>query len=238
MFGFGNATMIVDCKRWGKPIDVADAGTFLDMVEDVGADLGLLVTTVGASPAARERLLSARGASVEVMTLEELAAWRPPGTFETLYRVPAERKAVVEWALRRAGFRVMTRTESRLADGEVGLSVFRHYGTTRPSADVQRGTWDQAREALAKVGMDLPEILSYGITGDGGTPGHRWLEVSVDGTPIGLKILAATEPDVTAQLEEVRNLFSQIFRISVPDVFDVIRPEGWPVKSIFGGQWS
>jgi Restriction endonuclease len=56
-----DATLIVDCKRWGKPVEIADAGTFIDLVEDVGADVGLLVTTEGASTAARVRLRSARG---------------------------------------------------------------------------------------------------------------------------------------------------------------------------------
>jgi hypothetical protein len=32
---------IVDCKRWAKPVDVADVGAFPDLVEDVGADVGL-----------------------------------------------------------------------------------------------------------------------------------------------------------------------------------------------------
>jgi DNA-binding PadR family transcriptional regulator len=238
IFGLANATMVVECKRWGKAIDVADAGTFLDMVDDVGADFGLLVTTVGASKAARERVSSARGAGVEMMTLEELNAWRPPGTFETLYRVPLARKAIVERELRRAGFRVMTGTEPRLADNEVGLKVFRHYGTTRPSPDVQRGAWDEARKALEKVGIEMPDILSHGITSDGGTPAHRWLEVSVHGTPTGLKILAATEADAAEQLNSVRENFVQIFGVPAPDTLDVVRPEGWPVSSIFGGQWS
>jgi DNA-binding PadR family transcriptional regulator len=238
IFGFADAMMIVDCKRWGKPIDVADAGTFLDMVEDVGAELGLLVTTVGASPGAQERLRSARGARVEVMTLGELAAWRPPGTFETLYRVPRDRKPVVENTLRRAGFRVMTGTEPRLADDEAGLSVFRHYGTTRPSPDVQRAAWDLVRDALAKIGIGPLEILSYGIVADGGTPAHRWLEVSVGGMPIGLKIVAATEAEAAKQLESVRSNFTQIFGMPVPGQLDVIRPEGWPIQSIFGRLWS
>lgn len=238
IFGFANAMMIVECKRWGKAIDVADAGTFLDMVEDVGADFGLLVTTVGASMAARERFSSARGAGVEMITLEELTAWRPSGTFETLYRVPLARKAIVERELRRAGFRVITGTEPRLADNEVGLSVFRHYGTTAPSPDAQRGAWDEVRKALEKVGMEMPEILSYGIISGGGTPAHRWLEVSVGGTPTGLKILAATESDVAEQLDNVRGNFVQIFGVPAPDALDVIRPAEWPTRSIFGGQWS
>src|SRR5262249_49971708 len=53
LFGSGTAVMVVDCKRYSKPIDVNHVGTFVGLVEDVGADIGLLVSTVGISPAAQ-----------------------------------------------------------------------------------------------------------------------------------------------------------------------------------------
>jgi hypothetical protein len=83
--------------------------------------------------------------------------------------------------------------------------------------------------------MEPPEILSHGVISDGGTPGHRALEVTVDGVPTGLKILAATEEDVAKQRESVREALSKMLGVPVPDALDVIRPEGWPVKGIFGG---
>lgn len=30
VFGMADATLMVDCKRWGKPVDVGDAGAFVD----------------------------------------------------------------------------------------------------------------------------------------------------------------------------------------------------------------
>jgi Restriction endonuclease len=39
LFGSGRATMVVDCKRYAKSIDVNHVGAFVGLVEDVGADL-------------------------------------------------------------------------------------------------------------------------------------------------------------------------------------------------------
>lgn len=61
IFGMAAASLIIDCKRWGKPVDVADASKFVDLVEDVVADVGLLVTTQGTSATAQKRLHAARG---------------------------------------------------------------------------------------------------------------------------------------------------------------------------------
>jgi hypothetical protein len=229
IFGMADAMLIADCKRWGKPVDVADAGTFVDLVEDVRADFGLLVTTEGASAAARERLRSARGTGLEVMTLRELAAWRPPGTFSTRYLIPESHRAAAERVLRRAGFRVMPDSDPRAAGGQVCLDVFRHYGTAAPSPEVQQAAQARAAEAMSSAGMPEPVILGSGIVGAGGTPGHRWLEVTVNGTPAGLKILAATEDEAAGELRRLSEL------LRVPgSVLDVIRPDGWPVPRMFG----
>ena len=61
IFGLDNATMIVDCKRYKSRIDVNHVGAFVALVEDVGADIGLLVTTAGASEAARQLAKNTRG---------------------------------------------------------------------------------------------------------------------------------------------------------------------------------
>lgn len=232
IFGMADATLIADCKRWGKPVDVVDAGAFVDLVEDVGAEIGLLVTTEGASAAARERLHSARGTRMEVMTLQELAAWRPRGTVSTCYRVPIARRTAVERVLRRAGFRVMLGNDPRVTSDEVCLDVFRHYGIVTPSAEVQREAWSCAAKAMASAAVPEPVILSHGIVTSGGTPGHRWLEVTINGMPIGLKINAATEEEVTEQLHGVCGLFPTSGSMDM--VLDVIRPNGWPVQRMFG----
>ncbi len=35
--------IIIDCKDWKAPVDIADVGTFIDMVEDVEANKGAIV---------------------------------------------------------------------------------------------------------------------------------------------------------------------------------------------------
>lgn len=47
MFGLHSGTLVVDCKLWKKKLDVGDVGSFLSYLEDIGADLGMLVTTEG-----------------------------------------------------------------------------------------------------------------------------------------------------------------------------------------------
>jgi hypothetical protein len=49
-------------------------------LDDIGADLGLLITTSGFSRAAQRRAARARGVQLDVITFADLAAWRP--TFE------------------------------------------------------------------------------------------------------------------------------------------------------------
>ncbi|MBA3402294.1 MAG: restriction endonuclease, partial [Actinobacteria bacterium] len=41
----GEELMVVDCKRYGSKVDVKDVEAFVGLVEDVGAAMGLLVTT-------------------------------------------------------------------------------------------------------------------------------------------------------------------------------------------------
>jgi Restriction endonuclease len=47
--------MVVDCKHWGKKLAVPHVEAFAGLVDDVAADLGLLVTSTGF------RLLPRRG---------------------------------------------------------------------------------------------------------------------------------------------------------------------------------
>ena len=44
---------IVDCKCYSRKIDVNDVGTFVTLLNDVGADIGILVTRLGYSQAAK-----------------------------------------------------------------------------------------------------------------------------------------------------------------------------------------
>jgi Restriction endonuclease len=64
---------VVDCKCWASNVDVTDVEALIGVVEDVGATLGLLVTTTGASAAAERR--GGRSVMVEVIPYEDLAEW-------------------------------------------------------------------------------------------------------------------------------------------------------------------
>lgn len=45
------------------------------------------------------------------------------------------------------------------------------------------------------AGVSEPVSMSNGIVMGGGTPGHRWLEISPAGNPIGGKVLVASEEE-------------------------------------------
>jgi restriction endonuclease len=227
LYGRKNATLIVDCKRWGNKIDVADVGTFIDLVKDGGADFGLLVTTVGASRAARERARAETTVHIEVMTLGELKSWSPPGTVFVKYRLPLNHQEAAERALRRAGFRATLATDLPTADDEVVLEAFRHYGVANPHGEIQAEHTQTAQRALAAAGIQAHEA-SHGVTISGGTPGSRWLEVALDGTPVGLKVLAATDDEANRQLDHVA-ASSGAHRAAL----SVIKPHGWPITGLF-----
>jgi hypothetical protein len=230
IFGMADATLVVDCKRWGTPIDVKDVESFVGMVDDVGADVGMLMTTEGSSGSARERARAERGVRLEVMSLKELMAWRPRGTVTTTYRLSADRQADAEKVLRNAGFRVTPDPGFPAAEDEVTLSVIRHYGTKNPPGDVQQRHVAEAEAALRKILVD-PVHVAHGITVDGGTPGHRWLTVAVNGIPTELKVVASTEHEAEQNLDQVADsLQGRVAR----DALSVIRPDGWPVTSLFG----
>jgi NAD-dependent dihydropyrimidine dehydrogenase PreA subunit len=72
------ATLAVDCKCWSAKVDVSDVDRFVGLLEDIGADMGLLITTVGFSKAAQDRAAQARGVHLQVITFDELAEWAPP----------------------------------------------------------------------------------------------------------------------------------------------------------------
>jgi hypothetical protein len=70
-------SLAVDCKCWSSTVNVPDVERFIGTLDDIGADIGFLVTTTGFSHAARTRAKRARGLQLEVLTFEELAEWSP-----------------------------------------------------------------------------------------------------------------------------------------------------------------
>lgn len=170
IFGTGDATMVVDCKRYTSPIDVNTVGTFVGLVEDVGADIGLLVTTAGISDAARQYACNVRGIRLDILSLEELAAWSPAGTVHFNYAVPGPLYSEAARSARRAGFRVrpVPVDDWRRIESYLGLSAFRHFGVPNPSGDVQSDARGRLLAALRKVGVTDPVGMSSGVV-----VGHR-----------------------------------------------------------------
>lgn len=230
IFGTGNATMVVDCKRYKKPVDVNTVGAFVALIEDVGADIGLLVTTTGASDAAREYADNTRGIRLDILPLDTLTAWSPKGTVFFDYAVPSHLYAESNRSLRRAGFRVKPTAidKSRSLNDYLGLSAYRHLGSGSPSGEIQVQARNHLLAALAKVGVTEPIGLGNGVVTSGGTPSDRWLDVSLSGQKAGLKILAASENDITAELDRLADI------LNLPrQLIDVIRPTPWPIPTIF-----
>lgn len=167
IFNFTEANLVVDCKKWRTPVDVADVGSFLDLVEDVGAEFGLLMTASGASRAAVERAKRARGIRTEVLTIDELEKWRPPGTLDVALRINKSDEEAALKLLRRAGFRVNI-TELPAAEDRVVIEAIRHYGTDSPSGALQEQHLQTVTQHLKEAG--IPGIIhSHGIVNQGGT---------------------------------------------------------------------
>jgi hypothetical protein len=74
----------------------------------------------------------------------------------------------------------------------------------------------------------LPVGMSNGVVFNGGTPAHRHLEVSFGGQGIGVKVLVASEQDITSHLDAVSD------SLGLPrELLDVIRPDEWPIPIMF-----
>ena len=61
------ASMAVDCKLWSRKVAIDDVDRFVGFLADVGTDLGLLVTNVGFTEAARARAAGERGMKIDVV---------------------------------------------------------------------------------------------------------------------------------------------------------------------------
>jgi len=234
LFGAGRATMVVDCKRYARVIEVNHVGTFVGLVEDVGADIGLLVSTVGISTAAERYADNVRGIRLNILSVEHLAAWSPRGTVHFDYAVPEAVYPAAVRAVRRAGFRVRhVEVDEWRGEVGVGFSAFRHFGVPSPSGERQVDARERLLGALRRVGVPEPVGLGSGVVVGGGTPSHRWLEVTVAGIPTDMKVLVSSEEEIEAELDALmRWLFGEVPRRQL----DVRRPDVWPIPTMFP-QW-
>jgi hypothetical protein len=76
--GIADVTIALDCKCFSKKVDVKDVEAFLGMVEDVGVNMGMLVTTVGFTPAAKRRatkIVQEVVPLVDIVLLTEATQW-------------------------------------------------------------------------------------------------------------------------------------------------------------------
>jgi hypothetical protein len=230
VFGLGDATMVVDCKRYMKPVDVVHAGAFASLVEDVGADVGLLVTATGITEAARQYARNVRGIRLDILPLVALDAWNPRGTVHFDFAVPAAAFSEGARSARRAGFRVKAiEVETwRNLDDHIGLHAYRHFGTASPSGEIQLEAQERLVRALRQVGVDDPVAMGSGVVASGGTPAHRWLEVIFSDEQTGLKVLVSSEQDIKNELDQVAT------HLGAPrELLDVLRPMPWPIPTIF-----
>jgi hypothetical protein len=224
MFGLTGARMVVDCKRWGKPIDAPDVERFIGTVEDVGADLGIPISAEGASDGAIKRAQWARGVRVKALSVVELNQWRPAGTVSKTYEIPHIDLERAMKALREAGLRVVVNNST---EEVVHIEVFRHHGTAHPSGEIQHAQHELADATLDKLGLSY-RSTSQGVSVGGGTPYHRWLPVLLNGVPVGLKVLAADEAEADRQLGSLAE------SAHLPkDLLSVERPDGWPFTNAF-----
>jgi hypothetical protein len=70
---------VVDAKMYNKPIDVKGVEEFLSMVNDVGAQRGLMVTTKGYTPAALMRAhMDSTDIELDILTLAEYLEFQAP----------------------------------------------------------------------------------------------------------------------------------------------------------------
>lgn len=70
-------TMVVDCKLFHRKLDVTHVEGFAGLVSDVGAQLGLLITSEGFSQAAKWRAEGFSNVLLDVVELDELERWIP-----------------------------------------------------------------------------------------------------------------------------------------------------------------
>ena len=207
-----------------RPLSAPDIDGFLSFLDDTGADLGLLVSPRGCTAPARSRLGNERGARAAVITLDELARWSPRGTRTISFSVREADAKHAASALRTAGMRVRPETEVSCADDEMVLTAFGHFGDVGNDELTPR-----ACEALENAGISATSTSCGGVTIGGGTPAHRWLEVTLAGQGTGLKVLAASEEEASQELATVAR------SLGLPgDLLDVDRPPDWPVMGLFG----
>lgn len=225
LFSHRDATLVVDAKRRTRRIDITQLEQFLGLLDDVSADLGLMVASSGYTSGAHNRARQQREVRLEVLTIDELRRWNPPGTFSVRFGIPRSSAEAAAAALRKSGLRVGWDSTLARAPEEVVVEAYR-----MPPAgdDGQRQVISQAEGALGGAQVEYRHA-SHGITIVGGTPAFRWLQITVAGEPTHLRVPAASELEAEEQLDAT----AKTLRLPRSEV-DFIRPDDWPVAGLFG----
>jgi len=231
IFGVDGATMIVDAKRHKKPIGIKTVGELFATVDDIGASFGLIVTNTGVSKNAQRYANNLEGIFVDILSLEELESWRPRGTVHFDYAIPWALYPEAARALRRAGYRVVSVPvdDWRGLSDHRGMSALRYLGTRNPSGEAQAEMQSTVLTALSNARVEDPISMGTGVTIAGGTPCHRWLEASDCGRATGVKVLVASEADISAALDR----FASHTQGAARENLDVVRPALWPIPAMF-----
>lgn len=224
VFGLSDTRLVVDGKHRKKSVDKPAVEAFIGLVEDVGADMGLLVSAAGVSDSAVNRARSVRGTRIKALSVAELAKWQPRGTVTQVVEIPTSELERATRALREAGLRVRLTGQST---EQHSIQVFRHYGEANPSAETQRAHHHQTHTVLTGLGVPYRSV-SGGFTVSGGTPAHRWIPVRAAGNPYVLKVLAAAEAELEGELLRLTQIFGVPRALLTAD-----RPQGWPATSAF-----
>jgi hypothetical protein len=78
--------IVIDCKCYSKNVDIKDVETFLGLLNDVGANKGVIITTKGYSSGALDRAENdSLDVDLKIFTLEELIRFEP---YQTLLALP------------------------------------------------------------------------------------------------------------------------------------------------------
>jgi hypothetical protein len=219
MFGLARGRMIVDCKNWKTKVDRADVDRLIGTIGDVECNVGMIVSSAGATEGAAER---AKSASVPLLaiSMEDLSRWRPRGTYETEYEVQGGDLGRAMTLIRNQGYRAIL----RIVDDEEFdvLTTLRNHGKGSPSIESQLAQREVTEKYLSACTVQFRHCSSA-ITGVGGTPMHRWLNVNYGGWEF--KVIAADEEELEFQLGQFGILRSQV---------EIDFPVGWPFPDPFG----
>jgi hypothetical protein len=218
IFGLSEALFVVECKNHRRPIDVGVVDAFVGLVEDVDADLGLLVSATGVTATAQSRAAEKR-LRVRLVPRSDLDQWAPPGTRSLVLMVPSPGAETARNALVDAGYRVRTKASH---DDETHIEAFR---LADPSDAA--GFSERAVQTLHDVGIQARSTGS-GVTVAGGTPRHRWIPVYVGASPMPFRVPAADQPE----LDQLLIQLAQDLGVCVSDLV-AKPPDGWPFADTF-----